>query len=118
MVAINGYDVTYTHRASWKANRSYKGNVIDKVPVAWDRDWIKLPGKPPSLVVWFENPKEASERLSAGIQFVVAVAKKVETGSSSANIHGLFDVAPVELTADPKAVRCTVLAKSMPPKDA
>jgi hypothetical protein len=62
--------------------------------------------------------KEASERLSAGIQYVVAVAKKVETGSSSAYNHGLFDLAPVELTADPNAVRCTVLVKSMPPKDA
>src|SRR5690606_38383625 len=102
--------VAYTHRGSWKASRSVRGKIVDTVPVVWAQDWSKAPGSPPSLIVWFENPREASEHLAAGKAFVVAVAKKVEGKASSANINGLFNVAPVEMTTEPHGLRCEVLA--------
>jgi hypothetical protein len=110
---VNGFDVAYTHRGSWKAHRRLKGTIVDEIPVAWDRDWKA--GQPPSLIVWFEDPEEAAGRLAAGAEFTVAVAKKTGLSASSANINGLFKVLPIQLSPDPQGVCCNVVGKCEAP---
>lgn len=123
MPMIKGYDVAYTHRGSWRAYRRVKGTLLDEVQVAWDTDWAA--GNPPSLVVYFPNPLEATATMEAAVSFVVAVAKKRAGGASSKDIHGLFEVMPVELVRDQNrpqsgdagGVRCSVLRPCEPPED-
>ena len=112
---IRGYDVAYKSRGSWYAYRRCKGAIVDEVPVAWDRDWVK--GSPPTLTVWFKNAAEMRAKLSANSPFVVAVAKRKAGSASSDDINGLFDVAPMKGVADPNrpnlgneaGVLCTVM---------
>src|SRR5690349_21600943 len=94
MSKIQGYEVDYKHRGSWRAYRRFKGQIVDEVPVAWDTDWTA--GKPPSLAVWFQDAFEAKARLEAGVPFVVAVAKKKPASASSKDINRLFEVMPIE----------------------
>jgi hypothetical protein len=115
MPKIRGYEVAYKHRGSWRACRRLKGQVVDEVPVAWDTDWTA--GKPPSLVIWFQDPFEAKARLDAGEPFVGAVAKKRPGSASSEDINGLFEAMPTEAIPDPNrpqngaagGVRCSIV---------
>jgi hypothetical protein len=117
---VDGYDVIYTHRGSWKANRSHAGKVIDVVPVAWDRDYVF--GDPPLLIIWFQDPQEASRLLHANVPFVAALATKKPGGASSRDIKRLFVVEPVEEVAPAagtrSGLRCRVVDKVPPPHDA
>jgi hypothetical protein len=61
---INGYELAYTHRGSWKATRKLKGRLVDEVPITWDKDYAKKPGAAPSLIVWFQDPMEAANHLA------------------------------------------------------
>jgi hypothetical protein len=104
--SIDGYEVAYTHRGSWKASRTLNGVHLDDVPVAWSSDWV-----PPSLTVLFKTPEEAELILSLGKPFVVAVATKKDDGSSSSsNINGLFRVQPLSAVGE-AGVKCEVLLR-------
>jgi hypothetical protein len=92
---VDGYDLSYVHRGSWKANRSYRGEVVDQVPVAWRRDYT--PGKPPLLKIWFKDVNEAEQRLQTGEPFVAALAIKKPGGASATAIQRLFEVMPTEV---------------------
>ncbi len=114
MPVLSGYDVNYSHRGSRKATRYYRGKQIDEVPVTWSNGWTKTPSEEPTLIVWFQNEQELKERLEANASFIVAVAKWVEGSASSQNLNGLFEVAPIGLTDNPKQLLCRVLRRCPP----
>ncbi len=121
MVAtIDGFDIAYTHRGSWKANRIFRGKTVDEIPVAWKEDYrTGAPG--PSLTIWFKDENEAGERLAAGIKFVAALSQKKSGGASAADILRLYEVEPLETVAPVKGtksgLRCAVVGKCQPPAE-
>ena len=95
---VDGYDIAYSRRGSWKADRSFRGEVLDQVPVAWDRDY--QPGKPPFLTIWFQGLNEAADRLAAGIPFIAALATKKPDGAAARDINRLLKVSPIKIAAE------------------
>ncbi|WAP70116.1 hypothetical protein [Jiella pelagia] len=116
VASIDGYDLAYTHRGSWKAHRIFRGKIIDEIPVAWTRDYAA--GNPPSLIVWFKDENEAGNRLATKGQFVVALSEKKLGGASAKDIRRLFEVSPVETVPATKGTRsgllCVVVGKCPP----
>jgi hypothetical protein len=97
LAKVNGFEIAYTNRGSWKAHRSINGKVIDEIPVAWDKDYEA--GAPPKLTIWFKNPREAELAFGRG-SFVSAIAKKRPDSASSEDITNLLEVKPIQLVAD------------------
>jgi hypothetical protein len=69
---VDGFDLTFTSRTSWKATRRLRGKVIDIVPVTWTKG-LRQPG--PTLEVWYRNPEERQGARQSREPFVVAVAR-------------------------------------------
>jgi hypothetical protein len=116
VVIINGYELAYLHRGSWKARRSVRGIVLDEIPVAWDKDWTQ--GKPPVLKVWFKDFGEALSLINSNQPFTVAVAKRKPGGASSEDINRLFEVKPVQALPDQDGLHgllCEIIKPCLPP---
>jgi hypothetical protein len=112
MAKVDGFEISFTHRGSWKADLLAPGKDSEVIPVAWNTDW-----KNKSLLVWFKSDGEADTRLAAGHRFRVAVARKNSDGStSSKNISGVLWVSPIEKNLDEHHPRllCTVEARAKP----
>lgn len=110
MARVDGFEVSFTHRGSWRANLLALGKDAEVIPVAWRTDMV---GK--TILVWFKTEKEADQKLAAGSRFRIAVAYKNSNGSASSNnITGIFWVTPVEKQLDdhhPK-LACIVEARA------
>lgn len=101
MAKVQGFDVEYTHRGSWKANLRAPGKEPVIIPVAWDTDRAR---EAPRLTVWFKDAKEIDTYLSAQSLFLVAVAQKKlggTRGARSADISRIFLAEPLERTLPP-----------------
>jgi hypothetical protein len=109
---VDGYQVKFTHRGSWKTNLWVTGVEPVVIPVAWKSDWN---GK--SLVVWFKTEAEADSMLARSERFRVAIAFKNANGSTSSNnIIAILWVKPVEkITGEhhPK-LQCEIEARAKP----
>jgi hypothetical protein len=88
---VDGFDLKFTSRTSWKAERRRNGELLDVVPVAWANDWRQADG--PFLGVWLRNGQE----LTRPEPFIVAVAKAKDYKAlphEVASIVGVFKVVP------------------------
>jgi hypothetical protein len=72
--SVDGFDLRFTGRTSWKAERRLRGKLIDVVPVTWTKGWLKTP-KGVFIQVWFRNETDLLEYNSRPEPFVIAVAK-------------------------------------------
>ena len=71
---VDGFDLTFTSRRSWKAERRQRGKVIDIVPVTWTKGrWQDPVTKDVYQEVWFQDRNEMLERNGSSEPFVVAV---------------------------------------------
>ncbi len=70
---VDGFDLKYTSRTSWKAARRQNGTLIDVVPVTWTKGWSTTDAGP-LLEVWFQKSNEMEEHRNRREPFVVAVA--------------------------------------------
>ena len=112
MARVDGFDVKFTHRGSWKASLLVLGKCVAEIPVAWQTD---RSGN--TILVWFKTHNEACERLTAAKRFRIAVATKNANGSTnSSNITGIFWVIPIEVRLDGHHPRlfCEVEARAKP----
>ena len=71
--AVDGYELRFTSRRSWKAERRLNGALIDVVPVTWTKG-IAQKGGERLLEVWFRNPDDLSNYSHRTEPFVAAVA--------------------------------------------
>lgn len=108
---VDGYEVAYTHRGSWKASMHLHGHHIADIPIAWDRDLSGRKAGEQTLLVWFEKPTEAAAILQAKDRFVAALSKWADGKGRTENIKGLFLVTPVSATDDPTCILCNVLER-------
>lgn len=108
---IDGYEVAYTHRGSWKASMHLDGHHLADIPIAWDRDLSGREAGKQTLLVWFERPVEAARILETKEQFVAALSKWADGKGRTENIKGLFLVVPSSATDDPTCLLCNVLGR-------
>ena len=97
MAKVDGFELKYPHSGSWFVQRTYKGKVLDLIPVAWTRDEVSK--KPLRFKVGFKSESEARDYLARGT-FVTAYSEKVGPRAGSKNIKRVFEVKALEL-ADP-----------------
>ncbi|SRR6266536_3211139 len=72
---VDGFELSFTSRTSWKAERRHRGRVVDIVPVAWTKGWRSDPQSGDKfLVFWFQDAIELQERNTNREPFVVALA--------------------------------------------
>jgi len=106
---LAGYDISYTHRGSWKANLRHRGKVVlEAIPVAWDTDLRRDHAKQPTLGIWFKDKDEAKQRLALDVSIAVALAKKTETDASAENISNIFEVTPIDVADNTHLLTCLV----------
>ncbi len=71
---VDGLQLKYTSRTSWKAEVRHHGTLIDIVPVTWTKGYKKT-GSEIRQEVWYQDIAEMEERQKDTKSFVVAVAK-------------------------------------------
>jgi hypothetical protein len=68
---LNGFELKFTARTSWKAERRRNGKLIDVVPVTWTKDWDHTAGL---LRVWYRDKDEILHLKASRDPYVVAIA--------------------------------------------
>jgi len=71
--AVDGYDLAFTSRTSWKAERRRKGQLIDIVPMTWTKGWRRT-SEGIFLRVWFRHDTDLQNYNARIDPFIVAVA--------------------------------------------
>ena len=71
---VDGFDLSFTSRTSWKAEVRRNGEVVDVVPVTWTKGWQRR-GNENYLEVWFRNADELTTYSKRTEPFLVAIAK-------------------------------------------
>jgi hypothetical protein len=70
---VSGFDLKFTNRRSWKAERRYAGRLIDVVPVTWTKGRRSENGEI-FQEVWYQDKEEMEARRTDPTPFVVALA--------------------------------------------
>ncbi len=112
---VDGFELTFTSRTSWKAERRDKGLVVDVVPVTWTKGWRSDPetgGK--FLEVWFQDPVELQERNDDREPFVVALAiarDYLRHPHEFSEFRGIFRVIPTGIILSHNSIECRVIER-------
>jgi len=79
---VDGFELKFTGRSSWKAEWRSRGRTLDVVPVTWTRgirhDTLC---KEMFLEVWYRNLEELENRIASPDAFVVALAEAKDYGT-------------------------------------
>jgi hypothetical protein len=112
MARVGGFEISFTHRGSWKADLLAPGKEPDVIPVAWQTDYDFHTKR---LLVLCKTAAEA-DALLARDRFRVALATKNPDGSASAQkISQIFWVTPVGRSDRPRlGVHCIVEGRASP----
>lgn len=70
---VDGFDLKFTGRRSWKAERRQRGRLVDVVPVTWTKGRRVEEGRI-FQEVWYQDRSEMAARASDPSPFVVALA--------------------------------------------
>ena len=72
---VDGFDLKFTSRTSWKAERRLHGKLLDIVPVTWTKGLtLDKDAGVTRLQVWFQNPADLEQHRARQESFVVAMA--------------------------------------------
>lgn len=71
---LDGFELKFTSRRSWKAERRHNGKLLDIVPVTWSKD-LHRDGKQKFLLVHFTNTDESEKYRTQQKSYIVAVAE-------------------------------------------
>jgi hypothetical protein len=111
---VDGYDLTFTSRRSWKAHRRVRGRLIDVVPVTWTKGRRQDPvSKEIFQEVWYQDPSEMAARLSDPTPFVVALATAKDYNVLPHAFHefrGLFEVVATGKSLGPHSIETKVIS--------
>ena len=110
---IEGLDLSFTSRTSWKAEVTCPGKPTVVVPVTWSNACRREGG---SLLqtVWFKNPKELEAHRTRAEPFVVAVAEPANPGERPAvfkRFNTLFRVQSTGRKVDDECIETKVLER-------
>jgi hypothetical protein len=91
---VDGFEVAFTSRRSWKATLRCHGRLIDTVPVTWTKGRWQT-GPDVFQAVWFQNADEleAYRTSSAPFRVALAIAKDyAEHPHQFQEFRGIFEV--------------------------
>jgi hypothetical protein len=112
---VDGFDLKFTGRTSWKAKRSQSGVNIDIIPVTWTKGWRKDPKSEEIYQeVWFQNSGEMNERNSSNDPFIVAVAIAKDYSifpHAFKQFQAIFEVVPTGVILSPQSIETRVLRR-------
>jgi hypothetical protein len=109
---VDGYDLQFTGRRSWKAQRSRDGKVIDIVPVTWTKD-LRRVGDQQFLKVWFGNPGELEEYRARQKPYTVAVAQAKDWNARTLSFwkfDALYEVVSTGKLFDSRSIEVRIMA--------
>ena len=70
---VDGFDVTFTHRRSWKADLRCRGRLVDTVPVTWTKGRWQA-GLDIFQEVWFQDESDLEAHRTTTRPFKIALA--------------------------------------------
>lgn len=111
---VGGYDLTFTHRKSWKAYRRQRGKLIDTVPVVWTKGWREDSLTNVFLEVAYQDASDMEAQLTSSEPFVVALAiakdYKVHPHSFKEFV-GLFEVSATGKSLSEGSIEAKVIRR-------
>ena len=117
---VDGFDLTFTSRTSWKARRRARGHVIDIVPVVWTKDRRQV-GTAVYQGVGYQKRDEMEARMADSSPFVVALAIAKDYAKHPHEFKefvGLFEVRATGECLDDQKIQTQVLRRApMPAAD-
>jgi len=95
---VDGFDLKFTSRRSWKAERREHGRLVDVVPVTWTKGRrVDAETKELFQEVWYQDPRKLAARAADPTPFVVALAVAHDYSvlpHAFKQFTGTFEVAP------------------------
>lgn len=100
---VDGYNLEFTSRKSWRARLYVQGKYLDEIPVGWARNMSPVEGVK-MLSLHLKSLEECERRMKSAAPFKVAIAlqRNPEVNKVSA-ISGVFEVVPISMNAADEA---------------
>jgi hypothetical protein len=114
---VDGFDLTFTSRTSWKAERRARGRTIDIVPVVWTKDRRQV-GSEVYQGVSYQDREEMERRLADPSPFAVALAVAKDYAKHPhefKEFRGVFDVVPTGERLSDHSIEARVLRRAQVP---
>ena len=112
---VDGFDLTFTSRTSWKAERRLGGKIIDIVPVTWTKGRRQDPStKEVFQEVWYQNHHEMISQKGSHDPFVVAVARAKDYTKfphEFAEFVAMFEVIATGVVLSDKSIETKVIRR-------
>lgn len=115
MHKVDGFELEFTSRTSWKANRYVNRTLIDTVPVAWTKGFRHDKASKTTLAeVWYQNPADLQSMLARSEPFVIALAAAKDyepTTIEFKEFRGVFEVQATGRSLSPISIETIVLRR-------
>ena len=113
--AIGGFDLNFTSRTSWKAERRFRGLVLDVIPVTWTKG-RRQDGDTKEVFqqVWFQDQEEMESAAASREPFIVAVARAKDYSKlphAFDEFVAIFEVVATGVTLDEKSIETRVIRR-------
>jgi hypothetical protein len=112
---VDGFDLTFTSRRSWKATRRAAGQIVDVVPVTWTKGRRQDPtSKEIMQEVWYQNPAELEAARTSIAPFVVALAVAKDYSvlpHAFQEFRGIFEVVSTGEQLTPQSIQTRVVRR-------
>lgn len=112
---VDGFEIAYTSRTSWKANIWEKGKLVAVAPVTWRNHCSRDPEtKQLRQTVWFQKEAELLEALDSKTPFVVAIAEAYDEAAevpAFRRFTAIFKVVATGKRLDDKCIETIVLER-------
>jgi hypothetical protein len=94
---VDGYNLEFTSRKSWRARLYVKSKCIDEIAVGWARNMFPVDGVK-MLSLHLKSSEECQLRMKSAAPFKVAIAlqRNPEVNKVIA-ISGVFEVLPISM---------------------
>lgn len=103
---VDGFEIKFTARRSWKAEIRKGGRLVARAPVTWRDAVRRKPGSTEQFQqVWFSNPKELEAHRASREPFIAVIAAAKEPGKTPAAFRKFEKVVVVQSTGALKSVR-------------
>jgi hypothetical protein len=95
--SVDGFDLKFTSRTSWKAQRRNRGKLVDVVPVTWVHSQ-RREGKSILQGVHYQDPVEMERARLSREPFIIALAIAKDPQADPKVFHEFRGVFEVEST--------------------
>jgi hypothetical protein len=113
--SVDGFDLSFTSRTSWKAHRRAFGKLIDNVPVTWTKGRRQeSPSSEIFLEVWYQDNAEMEARRADPTPFIVALAIAKDYSQFPHEFHefrGIFEVAATGVKLSDQSIETKILRR-------